>query len=524
MPRNHQTPLVLLTCIDALRYDCLNWQPEQPYFEKFGMPRRLETPTLDRIANESVRFQRAVSHAGYTPPSLATALTGTYTRAHGVVDFQNTTCREEVTNLAQHFKKLGWRTYCACGPDFLANLGLTRGFDHVHPDEAALLAALENDPPEPTFAFVHFNDVHHPYLFSHWNHPRCDNTAFHFMMQVVFGVWVDEAARQFVDAEGNRVGFEKWDQIVASKIPQEAMAPRLSNLFRAYTLGIQQFDQRRLASFVDRIEAAGWWEQAVFALFADHGEIVSPRVPWSMGHGKYLNEQLLRIPLTIKAPGLEPRDVRTLVGLVDLAPTILQLAGCTQNNQQPDRQIDGRSLVPTIHTGEPAQADYYQESWSVLVAEEKRQPVLYQRAIRTQDDVRYVFTGDMVETSEFANLTEDEFLRYAIERILGEIAYPQTCEQVRAHLRKGLSREQLLAGLSGNVARFARFNVAEDPFEENGIGLNPQHPLWHEYLQMLKRMLELRGRPNPIAEHAGPLTEAQEAAMLQHLGELGYVE
>ncbi len=94
-------PLVLLVCIDALRYDCVNWQPETTYFQKFGMPRRLRTPTLDRIGAESVRFHRAVSHAGYTPLSLATTLTGSYGKTHGVVDFQNTCCRDEAAPLEE---------------------------------------------------------------------------------------------------------------------------------------------------------------------------------------------------------------------------------------------------------------------------------------------------------------------------------------------------------------------------------------------------------------------------------------
>ena len=523
MPSPKDPPLVLLICVDALRYDCVNWQPETPYFNKLGVPRRLITPTLDAIAEESLRFHRAVSHAGYTPLSLATLFTGTYGRTHGVVDFQNTTCRPEVVALPSYFKRLGWRTCSVCGPEFFTSLGLTRDVDQVFADERPLLELLERTPPEPTFAFVHFNDVHQPYLWTNWQDPRADNRDFELMMQLLFGLWVDQQTREFVDASGHRAGFDKWSQLIATPGPPEMAQGRLTNLFRCYLHGIQKFDQTRLADFVQRLRAAGWWERATVVVFADHGEISMPKAPWALNHDKSVGEQLMRVPLMLKAPQLEPRDVRVLVGLVDLLPTVGELFGLHSNQDKLQYELDGRSLLPAIESGRAVQPDYYHEGWSVVVGEQREQPVLYQRAIRTQNDIKYLFTGDVLEPGDFDALNEEQFLKYVIERGAGEIAAPAVREQLRPNLQRGMSRAELASAVVGQVPRHRRFDVKQDPFEEHGQVMEPGQPGWDGYFRELQRMAALRSRPNYIDAQTA-LSPQDEQRLLHHLGDLGYVE
>jgi len=523
MGTSKDSPLALLVCVDALRYDCVNFQPETPYFSKLGVPRRLSTPTMDRIAEQSVRFGRAVSHAGYTPLSLATAFTGTYARTHGVVDFQNTTCRPHVTALPTLFKRAGYRTCSVCGPTFFKSLGLTRDVDHVWSDERSLLDLLEHGPDEPTFAFVHFNDVHHPYVWTQWPDPRADNRDFELMMQLQFGLAVDLETNEFVDASGNRAGFDKWSQLIATPGPSEMAQARLTNLFRCYLHGIQKFDQTRFAHFVERLESTGWWDRATFVVFADHGEISMPKAPWALNHDKSVGEQLMRVPLTIKSPNHAPRDVRTLVGLVDLLPTVAELCGLKVNAGALDYELDGRSLLGTIESGRPAQPDYYHEGWSVVVAEQKQKPVLYQRAIRTQNDTKYLFTGDQFDPAEFDMLNEDDFLTLITECCAGEIAQPAIHSQLRPNLQRSMSRQDLANAVVAQVPRHRRFDVKQDPFEEQGHVMEPGKRGWDDYLRELKRMAELKGRPNYV-DGASAMSPDDEQRVLEHLAELGYVE
>ncbi len=520
MPRSRRH--VFLICIDALRYDCVNWQPEQPYFKRFNLNRRLDTPTLDRLAEGAVRFPRAVSHAGYTPLSIATTLTGAYARAHGVVDFQNTTLRESVAALPTLFKRGGWRTASAFGPDFFETIGLSRDVDHAHNNERPLLEMLERDPQTPTFAFVHFNDVHSPYGYFYWDDPQVDNRDFAMFMWLTFGLQCDLSRREFVDAQGRRLGFEEWDRIVASPLPEHQHAARCAALFRAYVHGVQKFDQTRLRTFVERLQAAGVWDDAIVVLFADHGEIVAPRLPYTLGHGKFVLDQLLRVPLLVRAPGFAPRDAAPLVGLADLAPTLLELAGLAPAECGVAHAIDGVSLVSCLTGGPAVQQEYYQEGWSVLVAAEKRRPVLYQRALRRQDDVKYLLTGNLMHEREVDAVPEDEFPRAVIERALGEIAHESMQAEIRKLRQAGTPRDRIAISMAARTPRFMRYDLASDPFEEQGVAMSPAHADWRSFAAGVQRMAAFTGRPHFPAESA--LSPAQEARLLHQLSELGYVE
>ena len=157
------------------------------------------------------------------------------------------------------------------------------------------------------------------------------------------------------------------------------------------------------------------------------------------------------------------------------------------------------------------------------MAEQRQRPVLYQRAIRRQDDVKFVFTGDVVDPVEFEALDEEQFVQYAIERSLGEIAYPATREELRRQSTGDMPRQHIVAALTNNVPRFRRFDLKADRFEEQGQVVQAGHPEWDEYLKYLRRMIDLRGRPNEISAD-GELNAEEEQRLLEHLGQLGYVE
>jgi len=65
---------VILVSIDDLRFDAVRWQPDQRYWAALGIAPRLNTPTMDALAGESVLFTKCVSNAGYTPLSHACLL------------------------------------------------------------------------------------------------------------------------------------------------------------------------------------------------------------------------------------------------------------------------------------------------------------------------------------------------------------------------------------------------------------------------------------------------------------------
>ncbi len=85
---------------------------------------------------------------------------------------------------------------------------------------------------------------------------------------------------------------------------------------------------------------------AIVVITADHGEELGEH--GIRFHARSLYNQVVRVPLIIRVPNLAPRVVTTPVSLVDVMPTILDLAGATT-----PPGVNGRSLAGALR-GQPA--------------------------------------------------------------------------------------------------------------------------------------------------------------------------
>jgi choline-sulfatase len=80
----------------------------------------------------------------------------------------------------------------------------------------------------------------------------------------------------------------------------------------------------------------------------DHGEMLGERGLW---YKMSFFEGSARVPLIVGAPGRwAPRRVTSSVSLLDVTPTLIDLAG--GDSSALGETIDGRSLVPHLETGE----------------------------------------------------------------------------------------------------------------------------------------------------------------------------
>jgi arylsulfatase A-like enzyme len=91
------------------------------------------------------------------------------------------------------------------------------------------------------------------------------------------------------------------------------------------------------------LEAQGKWANTLVIVASDNG--------YNLGAHRLIHkmapyEESIRIPLVIAGPGVASGDVGRLVGLQDLAPTIIAAAG-----GRPYPDMDGRSLVPFLTYG-----------------------------------------------------------------------------------------------------------------------------------------------------------------------------
>jgi hypothetical protein len=151
--------LIVLVSIDTLRAD---------HVGAYGSP--VQTPNLDRIASEGLRFARAWSNSPTTIPSHASMMTGLVPHSHGA-PWNGAILPESNMTLAEILREHGYATGAAVGGVPLGpKFGLDQGFDvYDAPLQFAgrvtksALRFLDEHPDQPTFLFVHYWDVHWPY-------------------------------------------------------------------------------------------------------------------------------------------------------------------------------------------------------------------------------------------------------------------------------------------------------------------------------------------------------------------------
>lgn len=321
---------VILVSIDTLRADHLGL---------YGYPRPT-SPALDALASESTVFDDAMSASPWTLPSHASLLTGLYPSHHGLVSHEGY-LPASLETLAQRLSRAGYRTAGVVnshnlGPAF----GLDRGFQQFRyveeeADQRAPSTAITDQATEwldaagdaPMFLFLHYYDVHSDYV----SLPRYEDE----FLRPDDGV-ADGTTAQLIGYREGRVSLDP-----------DKDGP---NLVDRYDAGIRQMDDElgRLLAFLDERAMSG---NTLFVLTSDHGEEFFEH--GGVLHGQTQYQEVLRVPLLVRGPGVaRGRRVSIPVSLVDVAPTVLALAGLP-----PGDALDGVSLEPLWAENEGRLAD-----------------------------------------------------------------------------------------------------------------------------------------------------------------------
>jgi arylsulfatase A-like enzyme len=303
---------VLLVSVDTLRRDRLDL-PEV-------------TPTLGALAKESVVFDEARALAPYTLPSHATLFTGLPPLVHGAQRFDSAVPTDLAPPFARTFTDAGYVTAAFTGGGFLMPVhGLHRGFDRWSTVDPFLPRSDPTFRLHPKVGDVTFNRV------AAWQH---DTKA--------IGRWLadhrDEPFLLFVHTylvHNYRPPAEETTRFVKHGLPKGFNALRdsdertptqeeLVELVERYDACAAAAD-RELGALLRSLHENGLDESTVVVVLSDHGEELGDH--GGFGHGRTLYDEVLRVPLVVRAPGLAPRHVSAPVTLADVAPTLLSLAG-----------------------------------------------------------------------------------------------------------------------------------------------------------------------------------------------------
>ncbi|MFT4621695.1 MAG: arylsulfatase A-like enzyme [Myxococcota bacterium] len=299
------------------------------------------TAKLDGLVESAAVFSNARTVSPWTLPSARTVMTGRQP------DYYNVS-----PTLPQLLRDDGWATAMIGGNVYLSpNFGMARGWGLHRVSLWPLASTVVDDAIEwldahdaqDAFIQVQFMEAHLPYS---------EPAAY----RKLYAAEGPEFLRdEFHLSDVRRVDMTDPDA-------QQYVKDRYDNNIRYMT------DQvARLLPYLD--------DEDVLVIYGDHGEEF-----WEHGgfeHGHSLYDELLKVPLVIDGPGIDGGRLAAPVSLLDIAPTVLELAGLDSHG------LDGTSLVAAAQ-GDPdarqalRQRDlafgrtlYGMERWGVLAGDRK---------------------------------------------------------------------------------------------------------------------------------------------------------
>lgn len=320
-------PNVIVVTIDTLRADRMGL---------YGH-RRDTSPNVDRFAQDAIVFDNAITPQTMTTPALASMWTGLHPHQHGVLRnlfllpdayetlaerlaaesydtaafVSNYVLIRELSNLQQGFVHYD---------DELDQKRLAGGERRAGPAIDRVLEWLDSRSDAPFLMWVHLMDPHGPYT-----PPPPFDTRFarrggkpRIIPRKQIPLY------QFLGSRDRRFYVDRYDGEIA-------------------------YMDQEFGRLIAGLRERGLYDDALILFNADHGEHLGEHGAY-FSHGSHAYEGALRVPLILKLPreherapdSLPPRDA-TLVSLLDVAPTILDVLGLPV----PEDYV-GRSLLATL--------------------------------------------------------------------------------------------------------------------------------------------------------------------------------
>ncbi|MGC6445534.1 MAG: sulfatase [Rubripirellula sp.] len=136
---------------------------------------------------------------------------------------------------------------------------------------------------------------------------------------------------------------------ISSRNPIGMYPDNQKRMWSAYYAAVSFMDEQ-VGRVLDELDRLGLRETTAVVFTSDHGYHLGDHQFWQKSN---LHEQVLRVPLIISSPGLEPGRSESIVELVDLFPTLSELAGLDI-----PASVQGKSLLPILRDPEASVKQY----------------------------------------------------------------------------------------------------------------------------------------------------------------------
>jgi choline-sulfatase len=138
--------------------------------------------------------------------------------------------------------------------------------------------------------------------------------------------YAKDICSSLAEVEGLKAPFFLWLHFYDPHLPYRPPEPFRSRFADQPYDGEIAYTDSTLATLFAGLRQRGLFDSSIIALIADHGEGLGDH--GESTHGYFLYDSTLRVPLLVKqASAAEAAEIKTSVSLVDVAPTLLRLAG-----------------------------------------------------------------------------------------------------------------------------------------------------------------------------------------------------
>jgi len=314
---------VVLLTVDTLRRDVLGG-----YGNKGGL-----TPFIDSLQNKCIRFTKAQSIGPYTQASFPGILTSSYYLEYG----RGKKLSPKRTLVSEALKKSGIVTAAFHSNPYLSGyFGWNRGWDifydsmdaDVSPEipyikgdginskvDEWLSSYTKEEKYRPFFLWVHYMDVHEPYV---------PERKYIDMVDASINLTQDEMFNLFKNV------------VLKRDVSDEETVGLLKKLYDAH---IREADDY-VKEFFEILERLNLLKNSVIIMTSDHGDEFNEH--GSLSHDGKMYSELIDIPLFVYSYDRVKAEVcNTLVSNIDIPPTINYLFGL-----EPVEDFEGHSLLP----------------------------------------------------------------------------------------------------------------------------------------------------------------------------------
>jgi len=274
------------------------------------------TPTMDKIAEEGVRYTQAFTVHGVCAPNRTGIIMGMYPSSLGACDMRCRAKRPEA------FK--GFQGYLREAGYYCTNNSKT-DYNFSNPpmdgwDESSRKAHWKNAPEgKPFFAVFNFTGTHES------------------------GIW---SSANFDESHPKRLKKSEWQKPEKMTIPPiYPDTPAVRRDFARLNEKITDFDHF-VYDKINELKEAGLYEDTIIFIWSDHGNGLPRAKRWLYDSGTLI-PLIVRIPkqFRVNRQGRANTTDDQLVNSIDLGPTTLNLAGVKVPEHMQRQAFLGRRLA-----------------------------------------------------------------------------------------------------------------------------------------------------------------------------------